>query len=80
MKKSLDYISLDDDGNFDLESFMNSIFERIKALVIVIADGNSETTTDENLALIDVLKEEVLEIDQHLRRLIEEEPKSFKTA
>jgi len=72
MKKDIDYIGFDKDGRFDLESFTNSVFERIKALVVVIAYDSTQTSRDEEWALIEILREEVLEVESNLRKWIDE--------
>ena len=72
MEKCIDSIGFDKDGRFDLEGFTNSVFSRIRGLAVVIADDNSETSENDKWALIQVLKQEVLEVERYLKKWINE--------
>ena len=48
MKKTIDSIGFDEDGRLNLDGFAGDIFGRIKALVVVIADDNSQASDERN--------------------------------
>ena len=75
--KGLETIELREDGSFDIENVRYEILEPLKALSIASTGGGGDLTGEEEGALGMLLREKLIELDEHLGKLMaEKHPKS----